>query len=106
MAAESAQGRRTGDTIQIPGAYQHLALTQGPPIQRFWHRTKLQLLDWLFEVQGQERVLDVGCGSGVFADALAKRGAEVLAVDANADAITYATNTFARPGLSFSLGLL
>jgi 2-polyprenyl-3-methyl-5-hydroxy-6-metoxy-1,4-benzoquinol methylase len=98
--------RRTGDSVSIPGGYQHLALTQGPPVQRFWHRTKLSLLDWMFEVNDADRVLDVGCGSGVFADALASRGAEVVAVDANPDAIRYAQSTFARPGLSFSLGLL
>lgn len=105
-AMNPSETRRTGDTIAIPGSYQHIALTQGPPIQRFWHKTKLMLLDWMFEVHAPERVLDVGCGSGVFADALAQRGAEVVAVDANADAINYAQTTFARQGLSFSLGLL
>jgi 2-polyprenyl-3-methyl-5-hydroxy-6-metoxy-1,4-benzoquinol methylase len=102
----SGSARRTGDTVQIPGAYQHVALTSGPSVQRFWHQSKLLLLDWMFQVNSGESVLDIGCGSGVFADALARRGAKVLGIDANVDAIDYATRTFGREGLSFRRGLL
>lgn len=98
--------RRLGDAVAIPGDYQHRALTEGPPVQRAWHRAKLDLLDWLFPIAKGERVLDVGSGSGVFADAIASRGASVVAVDANADAVAYATRTFARPGLEFRRGYL
>jgi 2-polyprenyl-3-methyl-5-hydroxy-6-metoxy-1,4-benzoquinol methylase len=98
--------RRTGDTLDIPGSYQHRALTEGPAVQRFWHHSKLLLLDWMFDVRPGENVLDVGCGSGVFADAMAAKGARVLGVDANPDAIAYAKRTFGRPGLEFKLGLL
>ena len=34
-----------GDTIEIDGGYQYRALTQGGPIQRYWHYAKLRLLD-------------------------------------------------------------
>jgi len=102
MSAE----RRTGDRIAIPGDYQHRALTEGPAVQRFWHTAKLGLLDWALEVAAGERVLDVGSGSGVFADRMAARGAVVTGVDANEDAVRYATETFARPGLAFRHGLL
>lgn len=98
--------RRTGDAIAIDGAYQHRALTQGPAVQRFWHRSKLLLLDWMFAVGPGDRVLDVGFGSGVFADAMAARGAQVLGVDANPEAVAYARRTFGRPGLEFREGLL
>lgn len=102
----AASVRRTGDVIVIPGDYQHRALTQGPPIQRFWHRSKLNLLDWFFVPATGEKILDVGCGSGVFSDAMASRGARVLSVDANADAIAYATKTFARDGMEVRRGYL
>jgi len=98
--------RRLGDDVRIPGSYQHDALLHGPAVQRFWHRSKLNLLDWLFPIRPGERILEVGSGSGVFADAMAARGAEVVAVDANSAAVDYATTTFGRPGLSFVKGYL
>lgn len=104
--------RRKGDAIPIEGAYQHVALTRGHPVQRFWHHSKLLLLDWMFPIQAPDRVLDVGCGSGVFAAEMARRGAHVLGIDANAEAVRYAAQTFAGPEsnqpnqLSFRLGLL
>jgi 2-polyprenyl-3-methyl-5-hydroxy-6-metoxy-1,4-benzoquinol methylase len=101
-----AAARRTGDTIEIDGAYQHHALTHGPPVQRFWHEAKLRLLDWFFPIGPGDCVLDVGCGSGVFAHAMARRGASVVGVDANPSAIAYASKTFGGEGLQFRLGLL
>lgn len=99
--------RRLGDATVIDGGYQHRALTSGPPAQRFWHQSKLNLLDWIFRVTPGDRILDVGCGSGVFSDAMARRGTEVLGVDANEQAINYAQQTFARPGgASFRKGFL
>ena len=99
-------GRRLGDPTPFPGNYQHLALTQGPAVQRRWHETKMELLDWFFTPQPEARVLDVGCGSGVFASRMAELGAQVTAVDSNPAAVDYGTRTFARPGLEFRLGLV
>lgn len=104
--AESAAPRRTGDVIAIPGDYQHRALTSGGAVQRHWHQSKLDLLDWFFPVAAGEAALDVGCGSGVVSDAMARRGARVTGVDANADAVAYATKTFARDGVTFRRGFL
>jgi 2-polyprenyl-3-methyl-5-hydroxy-6-metoxy-1,4-benzoquinol methylase len=104
--ASEAPARRTGDAIEIDGAYQHRALLSGPPVQRFWHESKLRLLDWFFPIRRGDALLDVGCGSGVFADAAAKRGARVVGVDANPAAVAYAETTFAKEGLSFRRGLL
>ena len=98
--------RRLGDPVPLPGDYQHLALTQGPAVQRRWHETKLELLDWFFTPQPEARVLDVGCGSGVFASRMAELGAQVTAADSNSAAVDYGTRTFARPGLEFRLGLV
>lgn len=100
-------GRRVGDAAVIDGGYQHRALLAGPPTQRFWHRSKLNLLDWMFPITAGDRVLDVGCGSGVFSDAMARRGAMVLGVDANGLAMDYAQKTFGGPGgPTFRQGLL
>jgi len=105
-ARESKPARRLGDAIAIPGDYQHRALTQGPRVQRHWHRSKLELLDWFMPPRAGGRALDIGCGSGVFADALERRGLEVVAIDANPAAIAYGRETFAREGLEFRHGLL
>jgi len=105
--AQSTAERRLGDVAVIDGGYQHRALTSGPPAQRFWHQSKLNLLDWIFPVASGDRIIDVGCGSGVFSDAMAKRGADVLGIDANQSAVEYATRTFARPGgATFRKGFL
>lgn len=95
-----------GDPKPFPGNYQHMALTQGPAIQRRWHETKLELLEWFFIPEKGEKILDVGCGSGVFASRMTELGAETTAIDSNADAINYGGEVFARPGLEFRLGLL
>lgn len=98
--------RRTGDRTFIPGDYQYRALREGPCIQRFWHANKLELLDWAFPIGEEDYVVDVGCGSGVFADAMVRRGARVLGVDANADAVRFAATTFGRERCRFVVGLL
>lgn len=95
-----------GDAIAIPGDYQDRALTEGSPVQRAWHEEKLGLLDWFFPMRPGQRVLDVGCGSGVFAQHLAAQGCEVLGIDANREAVDYARRRFAGGRLSFLHGYL
>ena len=98
--------RRLGDQIAIAGDYQHRALTEGPAVQRYWHRAKLELLDWFFQPEPPGRALDVGCGSGVISDGLGRLGFEVLGVDANPEAIAYAEQTFGREQVTFRRGFL
>jgi 2-polyprenyl-3-methyl-5-hydroxy-6-metoxy-1,4-benzoquinol methylase len=102
--AISAEPRRMGDAIQIDGGYQHRALHHGFVVQRFWHAEKLRVIEKFSRPEKGERVLDIGCGSGVISDALCSHGASVTAVDGNPDAIAYARRTFGRPGISFQLG--
>lgn len=64
------------------------------------------MLDWYFPIEAGQRALDVGCGSGVIAHAMAQKGAQVLAVDGNPDAIRYATMTFGSDALEFRQGLV
>ncbi len=95
-----------GDAIAIEGDYQHRALTSGPPVQKYWHRSKLELLEWFFVPDAGLDALDVGCGSGVIADGLGKMGLNVTAIDANPQAIAYAQATFARQNVRFLPGYL
>jgi len=57
--------------------------------------TRLLLGELARRLQGGERVLDVGCGSGVLAVSAARLGAEVTAVDITPEALT-ATRRNAR----------
>lgn len=100
----AASPRRMGDAIQIDGGYQHRALTQGFVVQRFWHAEKTRMIRKFSRPEADERVLDIGCGSGVISGALREMGASVLAVDGNPSAIDYARKTFSRDGIEFRLG--
>lgn len=99
-------GRRTGDTVAIDGGYQYRALTAGPVVQRFWHHAKQVAIARLLPPAPGDYVLDIGCGSGVISDYLARAGAEVLAVDGSADAIAFAQRQFGSPRIEFRRGLV
>jgi magnesium-protoporphyrin O-methyltransferase len=48
---------------------------------------RAQLLSWLPKDLGDSRVLDAGCGTGSFSVELARRGAEVVAIDVSANLV-------------------
>ncbi|HJU69145.1 MAG TPA: class I SAM-dependent methyltransferase [Gemmatimonadaceae bacterium] len=102
----AAAPRRTGDEIRIPGDYQHRARTSGFVVQRYWHYEKERMIRRFAQPVPGERVLDVGCGSGVITNLLAELGATATGVDGSADAIAYARETFQRPNLQFVHGLV
>lgn len=97
---------RSGDRVSIPGSYQYDALTEGNAVQRFWHFNKQLVIEQYLPPQASDRIIDVGCGSGVVSEFLAKSGAEVLGIDGNADAISFASEKFQRQNLSFRKGLV
>jgi 2-polyprenyl-3-methyl-5-hydroxy-6-metoxy-1,4-benzoquinol methylase len=97
---------RTGDSVPIGGDYQHRARTRGFVVQRFWHAEKERVIRAFAMPSASDRVLDVGCGSGVVADFLASTGAHVTAVDGNPDAIAYGRRTFRRDNLEFIQALV
>jgi ubiquinone/menaquinone biosynthesis C-methylase UbiE len=92
---------RTGDTVAIPGNYQHAAIQSGPAAQKFWHTERFTASLEALQLAPGKKLLDVGCGSGVFANMAARQGAFVVAVDANKDAVAYANNTFGSPRAEF-----
>src|SRR6185369_6112929 len=97
---------RRGDRIAIAGDYQYRAVTQGPAVQRFWHRCKLLAIDRHLPARSGDRILDLGCGSGVVANHLASAGGRVTAIDGNVEAIRFASTQFRLPNLEFRAGLL
>jgi 2-polyprenyl-3-methyl-5-hydroxy-6-metoxy-1,4-benzoquinol methylase len=85
----------------IAGDYQHRALTEGPAIQRYWHREKQNILKSICMPSKDDIVLDCGCGSGVITHFLSPYCHRVVGVDINEDAIKYASQKFQEPNISF-----
>lgn len=70
-------------------------------MQRFWHYSKRMIIGRCLPPAMDDVVLDVGCGSGVIAAYLGAKSRRVVAIDANADAIAFASRRFAGANLSF-----
>jgi 2-polyprenyl-3-methyl-5-hydroxy-6-metoxy-1,4-benzoquinol methylase len=98
--------QRRGDAISIPGDYQLRASQSPNAVQRFWHAAKKLAINQMLPPEGGDHILDAGCGSGVIADYLAASGADVTAIDANPEAIRFATSAFRRPNLRFLTGFI
>jgi len=105
LTSEPAADRR-GDAISIDGAYQHRARTRGFVVQRFWHYQKERVIRKFCPPSPGDRVIDVGCGSGVITDLLASLGARTTGIDANPAAVEYARDAFSRANLDFRQGLV
>ena len=101
-----SSARRVGDAIAIDGGYQYKALTEGNAVQRFWHRNKQIVIDRYLPPRETDRVIDVGCGSGVISSFLATSGASVIGIDANESAIEFAQRHFLSQNLKFRRGLV
>jgi 2-polyprenyl-3-methyl-5-hydroxy-6-metoxy-1,4-benzoquinol methylase len=96
--------RRKGDEIHISGDYQARALKSDRAAQRFWHEAKFRLIERVAVPAKSDRVLDAGCGSGTIAHFLSLRAGEVVGIDSNPSAISYARNSYKLPNLQFHLG--
>ncbi len=94
--------KRTGDKISICGSYQYNAYYTGSRIQRFWHYIRLKESAIALNTIATDTVLDIGCGSGLFASFIAsENAAAVLAIDANKEAIDFCRLTYQLNNLTF-----
>ena len=98
--------RKTHDTVRIEGAYQYRAITEGNAVQRFWHLTKQLSIERFLPPGRSDRVIDVGCGSGVISGFLAERSADVVGIDGNEAAIEFARTQFKAANLRFEHTLI
>ena len=67
-------------------------------------RMRQTLLDWLPADLSGRRVLDAGCGTGSFALELARRGAQVLAIDLSPSQVDVARRRIEALGETFPAG--
>jgi SAM-dependent methyltransferase len=79
------------DYHSVAGDYQYHALHAGHPMQRFWHRGKLAMIDKLVRphLRAGSRLLEIGCGAGNLLLQAATPGSFPVALDLSMSALTF-----------------
>jgi 2-polyprenyl-3-methyl-5-hydroxy-6-metoxy-1,4-benzoquinol methylase len=79
------------DYHSVAGDYQYRALHSGHPMQRFWHRGKLLMIDQLIRphLRAGARLLEIGCGAGNLLLQAAVAGSYPVALDLSMQALTF-----------------
>ena len=79
------------DYHSVAGDYQYRALHSGHPMQRFWHRGKLTMIDQLIRphLGAGSRLLEVGCGAGNLLLEATVSGSYPVALDLSMQALTF-----------------
>jgi 2-polyprenyl-3-methyl-5-hydroxy-6-metoxy-1,4-benzoquinol methylase len=79
------------DYHSVAGDYQYRALHSGRPMQRFWHRGKLLMIDQLIRphLRAGARLLEIGCGAGNLLLQAAVAGSYPVALDLSMQALTF-----------------
>jgi len=73
----------------IPGDYQYAALRRKGTVQSQWHKNRHNLIYFLKFIQKNDRLLDVGCGSGNVIIEFAKQVDYALGIDNNTGCIQF-----------------
>lgn len=76
--------------LDISGDYQHRAIHEGIFIQRIWHLNKIFLVEEKLDISQNDRVLEIGCGSGNLALWMALKAKRVTGIDISKDSIEFA----------------
>jgi len=76
------------------------------PEENYWFRRHLAVYEWISDRVRGLRVADLACGEGYGAAVLARAAADVVGVDANAEAHEHARLRYRRPNLRFERGLV
>jgi SAM-dependent methyltransferase len=110
LAALSAPAAEHSQQGQPPGV-PPLSLTgertlPDVPAENYWFRRHLVVYRWIAHHCGGLDVVDLACGEGYGAAALAEHAATVVGVDANPEAHEHARLKYRRPGLRFVCDLV
>jgi 2-polyprenyl-3-methyl-5-hydroxy-6-metoxy-1,4-benzoquinol methylase len=71
------------------------------PEENYWYRRHLVVYEWIAAIVRGLRAIDMACGEGYGADALARTAASVVGVDANPEAHEHARLRYVRANLRF-----
>jgi ubiquinone/menaquinone biosynthesis C-methylase UbiE len=79
------------DYHSVAGDYQYRALQSGHPMQRFWHRGKLTLVERLVRrhLTSGSRLLEIGCGAGNLLMQAVVKDSFPVALDLSMQALTF-----------------
>ena len=79
------------DYHSVAGDYQYRALHSGHPMQRFWHRGKLTMIDRLVKkhLRAGSTLLEIGCGAGNLLIQATVKGSYPVALDLSMQALTF-----------------
>lgn len=79
------------DYHSVAGDYQYRALHSGHPMQRFWHRGKLTMIDMLVRnhLKAGSNLLEIGCGAGNLLLQATVKGSCPVALDLSMQALTF-----------------
>lgn len=79
------------DYHSVAGDYQYRAMRSGHPMQRFWHRGKLTMIDELLRphLHTGSRVLEIGCGAGNLLVQANVPGSYPIGLDLSFQALTF-----------------
>lgn len=79
------------DYHSVAGDYQYRALHSGHPMQRFWHRGKLLMIDQLIRphLRTGSRLLEIGCGAGNLLLQATVAGSYPVALDLSMQALSF-----------------
>jgi SAM-dependent methyltransferase len=89
------------DYHSVAGDYQYRALHSGHPMQRFWHRGKLVMIDQLIRphLRAGSRLLEIGCGAGNLLLQATVPGSYPVALDVSTQALTFVRSRLEEAGL-------
>jgi ubiquinone/menaquinone biosynthesis C-methylase UbiE len=84
------------DYHSVAGDYQYRALHSGHPMQRFWHRGKLTLVEHLVKrhLTAGSKLLEIGCGAGNLLMQAVVRDSFPVALDLSMQALTFVRSRF------------
>jgi SAM-dependent methyltransferase len=88
------------DYHSVAGDYQYRALHTGHPMQRFWHRGKLVMIDRLIRphLRVGSRLLEIGCGAGNLLLQATVAGSYPVALDLSMQALTFVRSRLEEAG--------
>ena len=88
------------DYHSVAGDYQYRALQSGHPMQRFWHRGKLLMIDRLIRphLSAGSRLLEIGCGAGNLLLQATVAGSYPVALDLSMQALTFVRSRLEEAG--------
>lgn len=98
MDTHSHHGHSHGSPISFTG---ERVLPGEPGWEWCYEAHRFGYQDLVYRIDASTRVIDIGCGEGYGAAALAEAAAFVVACDYSAEAVAHARQKYARPNMAF-----